>query len=129
MARGEIIAHFDDDDYSAPGRIEDQVRRLLESGLPFTGYHSMRFTDGVQWWQYSRPIADYALGASFCYRRDFWQLNRFPSLQVGEDNDFVAAARGLGAIVSVDAGDLMYATIHSENTSPRQLTGGNWRKL
>jgi glycosyltransferase involved in cell wall biosynthesis len=39
-ARGEIIAHWDDDDYSAPGRLEDQVRRILTSGKAVTGYNS-----------------------------------------------------------------------------------------
>src|SRR3954465_8432998 len=31
-ATGELIAHWDDDDYSAPTRLADQVARLLESG-------------------------------------------------------------------------------------------------
>jgi len=127
-ARGEIIAHWDDDDYSAPGRLADQVQRLIGSGKPVTGYHSMRFTDGRQWWQY-RGSLDYALGTSLCYRKDFWQSNQFPSVQVGEDNSFVGAARGRGDIASADSGDLMFATIHDGNTSPRQLGAGNWKKL
>lgn len=128
QAHGEIICHWDDDDYSAPNRITDQVGRLLDTGKAVTGYSSMRFTDGRRNWQYSGS-AGYALGTSLCYRRDFWQVNRFPPEQVGEDNSFVARARARGAIVSVDAGDLMFATIHGGNTSPRQLTGGNWRQI
>ena len=45
-ARGAVIAHWDDDDYSAPDRLEDQVGRLLQSGKAVTGYFAMRFTDG-----------------------------------------------------------------------------------
>jgi glycosyltransferase involved in cell wall biosynthesis len=32
FASGEIIAHWDDDDWSGPGRLTDQVNRILESG-------------------------------------------------------------------------------------------------
>lgn len=126
-ARGEVIAHWDDDDYSAPGRLADQVGRL-ETGKSVTGYRSMRFTDGVRWWQY-RGGPDYALGTSLCYRRDWWLGHRFPSVQVGEDNEFVAQARAHGAIASADAGDLMFATNHSGNTSPRNIVGASWTTL
>ena len=118
-ATGEIIAHWDDDDYSAPERLANQVERLLETGKAVTGFHSMRFTDGVRWWNYE-GTRNYALGTSLCYRRDWWSTHRFPVVQVGEDNQFVAAAYA--------AGELMYATNHAGNTSPRKL-GDNWRPI
>ena len=128
-ARGDIVAHFDDDDYSAPGRIADQVARLLESpGCLVTGYRAMRFTDGSGWWQYRGP-QKYALGTSLVYRRSWWLDHRFPELMVGEDNGFVAQAAARGGLVSTDAGDMMWATIHHGNTSPRQMKGSAWRKL
>ena len=126
-AAGEIIAHWDDDDYSAPARLADQVQRLLESGKAVTGFHSMRFTDGVRWWKYE-GTRNYALGTSLCYRRDWWSAHRFPVVQVGEDNQFVATAHSAGELVTADAGDLMYATNHSGNTSPRKL-GDNWKPI
>lgn len=129
LAHGEIICTWDDDDYSAPGRIVDQVERILKTGKPVTGYNPMRFTDGRTWWQYRNGHEHYGVGTSLTYRKDWWRVNRFPSLQLGEDNVFVAEARARGAIVSVDAGDLMFATIHSGNTSPRSLTGASWRRL
>ena len=127
-ARGDLVASFDDDDFSAPGRLTDQIRRLQQLGKAVTGYCSMRFCNGPQWWQYT-GAADYALGTSLVYRRDWWACNPFPEIQVGEDNGFVGRAREQGQIVAADAGDLMWATIHSNNTSPRQLTGGNWSQL
>lgn len=126
-ARGEVIAHWDDDDFSASGRLVDQCARLCESGKSVTGYHSMRFTDGTRWWRYE-GTTDYIIGTSLCYRKEAWQRNKFPALQVGEDNQFVAVARARGEIVTADAGELMYATIHAGNTSPRTL-GDNWKKL
>lgn len=52
--------------------------------------------------------------------------NRFQSVQLGEDNDFGSRARAAGQVISVDAGDLMYATIHAGNTSTRELDSKNW---
>ena len=126
MARGSVIAHFDDDDYSAPGRLADQVERI-RAGAAVTGYHSMRFTDGERWWKYTSTQTAYALGTSLCYRRDWWEQHRYPDVQVGEDNAFVAAARPV--LVSVDAGEMMHATIHPGNTSPRLIGGRQWRAL
>jgi hypothetical protein len=129
QSRGEIICHWDDDDWSGISRLGAQVEMLLSSsGKSVSGFHSMRFTDGSRWWQYS-GFAGYALGTSLCYRKDWWSKNRFPSLQISEDKHFTDIAKAQSALIAVDAGDLMYATIHAENTSPRVLTGSNWRQI
>ncbi len=128
QARGEIITHFDDDDFSAPGRLVDQLQRLCESGKAVTGYYSMRFTDGRSWWQY-RGASCYALGTSLCYRRDWWVAHPFEPVHVGEDNGFVYAAQRAGQLVSAEAGDLMWATNHAGNTSPRETQSDGWRLL
>ena len=127
-ARTDVVAFFDDDDYSHPRRLEDQVNRLRESGKAVTGYHSMRFTDGREWWLYT-GAPDYALGTSLCFRREWWITHPFPNVQVGEDYDFVQMARRERQIISVDAGEMMWATIHDRNTSPRQLRSKSWVKL
>ncbi len=126
-AVGDVIAHWDDDDYSAPGRLADQVERLLESGKAVTGFHSMRFTDGIRWWQYE-GTRNYALGTSLCYQRIWWEAHPFSAVQVGEDNQFVAEAHAAGELITANAGVLMYATNHAGNTSPRKL-GDNWKPL
>src|SRR4029077_3693751 len=126
-AAGEIVCHWDDDDYSAPGRLADQLNRQLDSGKNVTGYHSMRFTDGDRWWQYHGE-RNYVLGTSLCYRKEWWGMNPFKSVQVGEDNVFTTQAWAAGQLETADAGELMYATIHAGNTSPRTL-GNNWTRL
>ena len=45
-AAGEIVAHWDDDDYSAPGRLADQIARMLESQRPVTGYQRPEEAEG-----------------------------------------------------------------------------------
>lgn len=124
----EIIIHWDSDDWSAPTRIEDQVSRLLETGKAVTGYHSMRFTDGDKWWKYRGP-AQYGLGTSLGYRRDWWAQHRFQRVNVSEDRRFVDEAWTKGQYVGSDAGDMMFATVHAGNTSPRQVSSSNWTPL
>jgi hypothetical protein len=119
-AAGEIIAHWDDDDYSAPERLADQVGRLIETGKAVTGYRSMRFTDGKRWWLFTYRQHN-ALGTSLCYRKEWWQQYPFPPKHVGEDGEFTNWAANRGQLVTVDAGELMYARNHTGNTSKRPL--------
>jgi glycosyltransferase involved in cell wall biosynthesis len=125
-SESEFVAHWDDDDHSAPGRLADQLARLEQTGKSVTGYHSIRFTDGAQWWLFSK--AGYAVGTSLVYRREWWKKNRFRSVQIGEDNQFVAAANAAGELATAEAGDLMHATIHKGNTSPRKM-GSAWKLI
>lgn len=125
-AAGEIIAHWDDDDYSAPERLAQQIAMLLESGKSVAGYSSMYFTDGREWWQFKRePL--FAIGSSLCYRKDWWRDHPFTARQVGEDGDFARDAAHHKQIVACEAGNLMVASIHPGNTSPRNRQGRSWR--
>ncbi len=128
-AAGALLIHWDDDDWSAPGRMEDQVRRIISGGAYITGYHSMLFEDEAGGrWKY-RGFAGYALGTSLCYTREFWRAHPFPDRNIGEDNDFVMASRG--QIISVDAGELMLARIHAGNTSNKRksLHRDCWKRI
>ncbi len=100
---------------------------MLATGLAVTGYRSMRFTDGEKWWLYQGPTS--ALGTSLCYRRDWWQANPFDTIRVGEDGNFVNRALSAKQLSTAAAGDLMFATNHAGNTSPRQIQGNCWKVL
>lgn len=131
-ADGEIIAHWDDDDYSAPGRLTDQIDRLLNGGRACTGYRSMRFRleykGAERWWLYAgKP--EFALGTSLVYRRDWWAGHKFPALQIAEDSAFVEVAGKAGELIVANAGDFMYATVHDGNTCPRVMSGSKWKEL
>lgn len=129
-ANGDVIMHWDDDDWSAPGRMRDQVERLLSTNCGLTGYHSMLFEDAQtgRRWQFRASSPHYALGTSFCYTREFWQAHPFPDVNVSEDNAIVHRVSG---IVSVDAGELMIATIHNGNTSDKRknLHKESWEEV
>ncbi len=127
-ARGHIIAHLDDDDWSAPGRLTDQVTRLVETGASVTGYNVVEFrrTDGLRWIFDASKRPHYAVGTSLVYLRSWWAAHPFPDVNKGEDNAFVFGARDL---VAADARGLMWASIHSGNTCARALSGSQWRKI
>jgi len=120
-ARGEMISHWDSDDHSDPGRMADQVARLELWGAEATGYHSMLFIDEKRkraWRYHGRP--DTALGTSLCYLKSFWKRHPFQATtNVGEDAWLVRKTNG--KIVAVDAGHMMFAREHGDNTAPRKM--------
>lgn len=126
-ADSEIICHWDDDDWYAPGRISDQVGRIVETCKAVTGYHSIRFTDGVRWWKNTNHPS-WAYDSSLCYQRSFWKARRFDDINDGLEANFRQAAIREKQFVSVDAGDMMYATIHAGNTSARVI-GDGWVEI
>lgn len=122
LARGEVVVHFDDDDWSAPTRISSQVRNLEESGKQVGGYYSMTFADvnsGLAY-RYERR-KNYVLGTSLCYRRAWWESHRFPEKSTGEDRAFSDQADAAGQLFAEDCADMMVARAHSRNTSRKQL--------
>src|ERR1043166_1939763 len=116
-ANGDIIVHWDDDDWSHPNRIADQVSHLESSGKDVVGYRELLF------WNENlnnarRYIGEegYAPGSSLCYRKSFWEANQFPDEMRGEDNHFTSVARKQGVMISVPANGMMVCRIHNDNT-------------
>jgi hypothetical protein len=113
IARGNIICHFDDDDWSAPTRISQQVARLDTKAV--TEYTSCSF------YHTDRKIASqrtgsYGSGASYCYRKDFWKSNKFIDIQVGEDSAFYHAALSANQIDDCDGRNVLVCLRHGANT-------------
>ena len=126
-AGGEVICHFDDDDWSAAGRVRDQVMRLLESGKQMTGYHSITYWDGTKAYRYVSAVPQYAVGTTMCYQKSFWDINRFPAKNYAEDNALVYKARDESQLISVDAGQMMIVRSHALCTSsPEKLRQNTW---
>lgn len=129
LAKGELIAIWDDDDFSAPGRLADQVATLRMTGKDVTGYQALKFTDGREWWQYT-GAATHLPGTTLCFRKAWWENHRFNEVQVGQDEEFSAEAARAKQLAAEPDKDLMYATIHAGNTAPRQTSAvNNWSKL
>jgi glycosyltransferase involved in cell wall biosynthesis len=128
QAHGEFVAHWDDDDYSAPGRLDHQLSLIGGHPVALVAYHEMYFTDGSAWWKFSGD-KNYGIGTSFFYRRDWAHKHCFLAVQIGEDGEFQKYARQQGQLFTVEAGEMMYATNHNGNTSPRILSRQEWHPL
>lgn len=119
-AQGDIVLHWDDDDWSAPERISDSVERLKKtSEVMLVGYYSIHFVceQSRRAWAYTGMPRDYVVGATMCYWRRLWQARPFPELHSGEDAAFLQRA---GHIETAPGLDKYVARIHDRNTSPKR---------
>jgi hypothetical protein len=132
-ASGELLAHWDDDDWYGPAHLTTLYEFLDFTGAEIVGYHTMEFRDGECRHQYVPPYQDpdgmYAIGASLMYRRRFWERNPFPDVDRAEDGLFVERARDLRVLRSRPADGLMWASIHEGNTSRRNLAAAQYRRI
>ncbi len=96
LAQGEIIIHFDDDDYSCPTRVAEQVAFLELSGKEVVGYPDCFFfreMDRRVWhYHFLGGSMPYAVGTTLCYWRRYWASNHFESKPIGEDTLFAYGA-------------------------------------
>ena len=132
LARGTIIAHWDDDDWQASHRLSTQVGRMTAGGHDLSGARALCFYDPAssQAWRYRWPPGGrfWAAGASLCYTRDLWSRSPFPEVGTGEDSRFVWS----GAVRSscdVSESDSLVAIIHRGNTVPKTTHGANWSRV
>ena len=129
MIKTDVVAVWDDDDWSEPGRLGDQIARLQQTGKAVTGYHTMKFTDGSRWWQYQGWPA-FAVGTSLCFLRSWWEAHRFRPQHIGEDYEFVVESFSKRQFIAAGDLNLMFASIHDSNTSPRDRKAGfRWVEL
>ena len=130
MANGELIAHWDDDDWMASWRLSYQVEQLLTNDADICGLSSLLFHDissGKTWrYHYQSDGRNWVAGGTFCYRRALWQRSPFPKINVGEDSRFVWS-QAEKKILSLPEQDFYVAIIHTQNTSPKRCHGVRWR--
>jgi glycosyltransferase involved in cell wall biosynthesis len=132
-ARGAVIAHWDDDDWSADWRLRYQVERLLAEGADVCGLRRLLFydQDAGKAWRYSYPATvtrPWVAGGTLCYLRTLWQRNRFADVRVGEDSRFVWSGVPQ-KVVALEDESFYVARIHSANTSRKRLRGQRWRPV
>ena len=131
QARGELICHWDDDDWHAPHRIGTLVTALRAAQAEVCGTREMLFYDqgaGETWlYRYPPGSRPWLVGGSLLYTREFWQAAPFPDRQVGEDSQFLWRARPPRTVCLEDH-RLYVALIHSGNTCPKDRRGPYWSR-
>jgi glycosyltransferase involved in cell wall biosynthesis len=131
-ARGEIIVHWDDDDWSSPDRVEVQVAALLETGADLCGLRDLLFYEPStdRGWRYRYPARarPWVAGGTMCYPRSVWEAQGFADVRQGEDTQFVWGHRSL-RVHTIDRTDLYIATVHAANTSAKRTVGPRWTSI
>jgi O-antigen biosynthesis protein len=129
LARGEIVVHWDDDDWHAPHRLSYQVEQLERHGAAVCGITQVLYVDPARRtaWRYDHlgSSQSWVAGNALAYRRSMWEEQRFPPVQVGEDSRFLACRRGTRPLVLEDHRFLV-GVAHAGNTSPKRTTGPCW---
>jgi glycosyltransferase involved in cell wall biosynthesis len=130
-SQGNLIMHWDDDDWVAPYRIRYQVEALLRERAEVCGLQQMLFHDlsTSKTWLYTYPpnLRAWLIGGSLLYTRNFWQRSPFPGVQVGEDARFLWNQNNWKVAVLPDY-RFYLAMIHPANTSPKMCTDPYWSR-
>jgi glycosyltransferase involved in cell wall biosynthesis len=128
-ATGEIVIHWDDDDWMAPTWIATQVAALAVAGADVTGlcrpyfHHAAR--QRAYRYEYPRGARPWVHGGTLCYTRALWRKNPFPDVSHGEDLRFQWSAVPK-TIVAHDGSGGYVAGLHDGNTSARPRPGTRW---
>jgi glycosyltransferase involved in cell wall biosynthesis len=129
-ARGELVMHWDDDDWMAPWRVSYQVNELAARGGTVCGLARLYFydPDARRGWEYVYPagVRGWVAGGTLCYRRDVWEAHRFADINEGEDTRFVWNLRGV-PLLALDDPAFYVATIHRGNTSRKRTQERRYR--
>jgi O-antigen biosynthesis protein len=112
LARSEIVAHWDDDDWYGHERLTRQVAAIRAGEADITGLRNSLLLDLQTWrfWRcqpdlYRRLFGHEVDGGTLVYRRRVWQDKaQFPDCPPGEDTGFLdRAVRGGARLQAVDA--------------------------
>lgn len=131
-SRGDLIMHWDDDDWMAPYRISYQVRELLASNSQICGTQQMYFyeysTNKCWLYKYPSNARPWLAGGSLLYKRSFWQKKPFPDMQVASDTEFIFS-RELRSYCVLKDFNFYIAMVHPDNTSPKKTANRFWNPV
>jgi glycosyltransferase involved in cell wall biosynthesis len=130
LARGTLLAHWDDDDWMSDARLALQVAALRASGADVCGLSAVRYFDPVrqQAWEFrwTERRRAWVGGNTLLYRRAAWERRPFPGLNEGEDTRWVFSQN---AVHAMRDGSWFAAVVHAGNTSPKQTRGPHWHPM
>jgi O-antigen biosynthesis protein len=128
-ARGSIIMHWDDDDWSSPERVSVQVAALTDGSADVCGVASLLYYDPVSSsaWRFTWPGGQrqWAAGPSLCFSKELWKRSPFPDVMIGEDTRFVFSP-AVRRVADVRAAACVVGIIHNRNTAPKAVRGPYW---
>lgn len=133
-SNGEIIVHFDDDDWYAPDWISAGVHFLSQSGAGICGIQHIHYYTAItnkfltvirQYAGANNPM-NWAAGGTIAYRKSVWDKYHFIDSQIDEDDDFI---KNSGAKLYVhDHIDGYVCILHPHNTMIREFEDTKYKK-
>lgn len=131
-SRGDLIMHWDDDDWMASWRISYQVQELLTHQAEVCGLRELYFREleGDKCWLYKYPAnaKPWLAGGSLLYTKAFFLRSPFPKVQVASDTQFIWSRKLDSAVVLPDC-RFYVASVHGKNTSPKRTNSSYWHPI
>jgi hypothetical protein len=125
LARGTIIAHWDDDDWYGADRLRAQVEPLLQNVAEITALRETTFFNVDRWefWkcspqEHQRLFLGDVHGGTLVYFRHVWEhLAHYPCVSLAEDAAFLRQALKSGARMGgIPSEGLFLYLRHASNT-------------
>jgi O-antigen biosynthesis protein len=129
LGSGQLIAHWDDDDWMAPHRLRTQVGCLQRDTADLCGASRLLFYDpvGRAAWHYAYPGGrrPWVAGATLCYTRALWSRSPFAGVAVGEDTRFVWSP-AVKTVTDISDEQCLVAILHETNSAAKAIRGARW---
>jgi len=130
-ANGQIILHWDDDDWYASDWVSKQIDALETSGADITGLNKIILyspTVEKRWiYEDSDLEKPWICGATMAYKKSFWEAHPFNDIQVGEDYDFVYNTGAKTYAIDYLIG--FVAILHAHNSSIKPVENFKHKKI
>ncbi len=127
-AAGDVIVHWDDDDWYPPDRVARQVAAL--DGAELSGTSRLYYHDAdagrAFLYEYPNPRR-WVAGNTLAYRKAVWQRAPFADIQIGEDARFLRTSDG--RVADLADPSLCVAALHAGNASPKRTSQAFWRAV
>lgn len=132
MSRGEFIAHWEDDDWMSPFRLQTQVERLVRSGKdagrPAEVLHYL-VSKGESWLYRDRAAARLRmLCGPVIYRRRGWEKGAFEESRRSGESAFPPGVPDDQILVEPDS-PYYLKILHAEGAAPRNLRDSVWQQV
>lgn len=128
-SKGDIIMHWDDDDWYSSTRMSYQMDALQKTQAAICGINTLLYLDLLKKdaYKYVYPPGQriWLAGSSMCYVKRLWEQNKFDEINIGEDGLFIWRIPSNQIAVLPDT-TIAIHTIHDKNGSPKKPTGNNW---
>ena len=140
VASGEVIVHWDDDDWYGANRLSAQLEPLVAATAEITAFADTLFFDLDQWkfWKcsaqlYARLFFRAVHSGTLMFRREiFGNAVRYPDRSIAEDAWFLRAALSSGARLQAITEDRLFAYLRHGSNSWKlacgmELDSNGWR--